>query len=483
MKQQKDNREVKKTVMALLLICTIMISGLAVGVLAPTAVAADLIIDLSKENGLATAAQLGAGGPARFEIVDQYDQVWGTDTEVEIFRSSYENDHHEITVAGENNEKVIAPGTENTYTFALRNNYGGYADYKVVVEAFFTGLEGTGKVIPVHARLKGSQGWLLGGENEYCPVLELDGVEESGVLIDGKHAMYTLDWQWPFEQDLNGDGNVDDGDALDTWLASQEQDISLTIRITTLAVYRDAPDGPDLPQTTPVPDMLDSDGHYAYLFGYEDGTIRPEAEVTRAQAAAIFFRLLKNDVRQMYLTDKCDYTDVAEDAWYRTEVSTLTEAGIVKGYSDGTYRGEQFVTRAELAVMLARLSERTIVEDTKTELKDIKDHWAEPEIRTVEDFSWVRGYEDGTFRPDQPITRAEAATMLNRMLHRLPEEHSDLLDRMNTWPDNADPEAWYYLAIQEATNSHSYARLLGTREKWIAFIDNPWESSYLLETP
>lgn len=484
-KFERYRKEHKKQFTALLLACTIMVTAVAATLLTPTAVAADLVISLGASNSRATPQQLRAGvGEPLYRIEDQYGTVWGVTNEVDIFKVSYENGSHEVTVAGKNNDKVIAPGTENTYTFALKNTNIGNLDYKVVVEAWFDGLDGTGKVIPVEAKLQGHYGWLVGNETTYRPVLELNGAEESAVLTGGTHAMYTLQWQWPFEHDLNGDGNIDDGDALDTWLATQDEEISLSIRITVLSTYYGSSAGgsgggeEELPMTAPIPAMLNAVDHYAYLYGFHDGTIRPEADVTRAQVAAIFYRLLKTDIRNTYYSTDCDYPDVAEDAWYRTEISTLTAAGVFEGYSDGYFRGEQVMTRAEMAAVLARLSGLTISDEGRTAFKDIDGHWAQAEIETIEDCNWIEGYGDGTFRPDDTCSRAETATMINRMLHRNPRETEDLLPQMKTWPDNADPSAWYYLAMQEASNSHDYERLLGTRSKWIELIENPWEDAY-----
>lgn len=465
-----EQRRPLRIALSLLLVCAIVVSAVAVGLFSTTAIAADTIIEIGPDSGRATAVQLNSGRiDGLYAIEDQYEVIWGTDTQVELFRVSYENDRQEVTVAGRNNEKVIAPGTENTYTFAVKNKSTGWLDYKLIVQAFFTGLDGTDKEIPIQARLQGRQ-WLVGGETEYRPVLELDGAEETTSVGARRHINYTLQWQWPFEQDLDGDGNIDDGDALDTWLASQGRDISLTIRITVLAGYHQPDEDPVL---IPVPPSLDGTRHRAYLEGYPDGTVRPNAQITRAEVAAIFYRLLLDDVREQYKTDECSFPDVVQDAWYRTEVATLTRMGILTGYPDGLFRGDDTITRAEMAAILARLSEREISNEGKTDFPDIKGHWAEAEIMTIEDFNWIEGYPDGTFLPEAQITRAETVTMVNRMLHRLPTEISDLLHgHMVTWPDNQDPEAWYYLAIQEASNSHHYQRLLGTREKWTSMWPN-----------
>ena len=460
-----EQRHPLRIVISLLITFVLIIGILCSGFISATVFAADTTLALGPKSGAATFAMLRAGTPpSDHAIEDEYGTIWGTSTQVDIFKVEYENGTHEVTVAGKNNEKVIAPGTENTYTFAVKNIAADKVDYKIIVEAFITGLDGTGKTIPVQARLLGQQGWMVGGDTEYRPVLELDGAEESAILFYKQHATYTLQWQWPFEQDLNGDGNIDDGDELDTWLASQNQDFSLTIRITALTSPRYFEDPAVL---APIPPSLNGEDHMAYLYGDDHSLVRPNDNITRAEVAAMIYRMLKDDVRNEYETRECAYTDVEEDAWYRIEVATLSNMGFLKGYPDGTFCGDDEISRAEFATILARISEQEISEEGKTKFLDIKDHWAVAEIMTIEDFNWIEGYPDGNFYPLNSITRAETVTMLNRVLHRLPEQLSDLLPDMVTWPDNMDTETWYYLAIQEASNSHTYIRLLGTREKWV----------------
>lgn len=361
-------------------------------------------------------------------------------------------------MAGANGEKVIAPGTENSYTFSLRNNAGGYLDYKMTMNSFFEGLPDD-KVIPVEVRVKSMNGWLLGDDTTWKPVLELADVEDSAVLHYAASAVYTLEWRWPFE---SGD------DAWDTWLGSQSEDITLTIQINTQSSYH----LPEIPAVTvPIPSVFRPD-HIAYIYGFEDGTVRPNALITRAEVAAIFYRLLKDEVRVKYETNECPFPDIEEDAWYRTEATTLTNMGIFEGYPDGLFHGEDTITRGEFATILARLSERELSKKDKTEFTDIEGHWAEEEITLIEQFQWIVGYEDGTFRPNDFISRAEAVTMVNRVLHRMPESIGDMHKDMHIWPDNSDPEAWYYIAIQEASHTHDHVRLRGTRERWTRILND-----------
>ena len=197
---------------------------------------------------------------------------------------------------------------------------------------------------------------------------------------------------------------------------------------------------------------LNTQDHDAYLLGYEDGTVRPEGSITRAEVATIFFRLLTDESRDKFWSQTNDYTDVPEDAWYNNAVSTLSNAGILDGYEDGTFRPDGNITRAEFATITARFLEASY--DGGNRFPDIDGHWAAEYINEAANAGIVDGYEDGTFRPQQNITRAEAVTMVNRTVDRHPDA-DHLLDNMVTWPDNPE-SAWYYAQIQEATNAHAY---------------------------
>ena len=197
---------------------------------------------------------------------------------------------------------------------------------------------------------------------------------------------------------------------------------------------------------------LNTQDHDAYLLGYEDGTVRPEGSITRAEVATIFFRLLTDESRDKFWSQTNDYTDVPADAWYNSAVSTLSNAGILDGYEDGTFRPDGNITRAEFATITARFLEASY--DGGNRFPDIDGHWAAEYINEAANAGIVDGYEDGTFRPQQNITRAEAVTMVNRTVDRHPDA-DHLLDNMGTWPDNPE-SAWYYAQIQEATNAHAY---------------------------
>ena len=209
------------------------------------------------------------------------------------------------------------------------------------------------------------------------------------------------------------------------------------------------------PTLAPIPEMLNGEDHYAYLLGYEDGTVRPNGSISRAEVATVLFRLLKDDVRMQNLTKDNAYSDVSDTAWYAAAVSTLSKMGVISGYPDGTFRPNAPITRAEFAAMIARFDETAKSADTP--FTDISGHWAENAIGKAYGNGWVEGSSKTVFCPESNLTRAETATLLNRVLHRLPEKESDLLANQIVWPDN--PETfWGYLAIQEATNSHEYER-------------------------
>ena len=230
-------------------------------------------------------------------------------------------------------------------------------------------------------------------------------------------------------------------------------------------------------ETTPtkVPDLLNGSNHFAYVVGYKDGNIRPQGNITRAETAAIFFRLLKEEVRSENLSKHNDFADVTEDSWYNTAVSTMAGMNILKGRTATGFVPQAPITRAEFAAICARFDSGKAEENNS--FTDISGHWAEKEIERAATLGWVSGYTDGSFHPDAPITRAEAMTLINRVLCRMPETKADLLDSMTKWPDN-QPGAWYYLAVQEATNSHTYEQKDSKYETWTALTAEPDWSKY-----
>lgn len=221
---------------------------------------------------------------------------------------------------------------------------------------------------------------------------------------------------------------------------------------------------------TGVPDMLNGDDHDAYVIGYPDGNVHPQGNISRAETATIFFRLLKADTRDGNLTAENVFADVANGKWFNKAVSTMAKLGIVKGRSAETFAPDAPITRAEFAAICARFNTKPT--NTSNSFSDISGHWAEAEIERAVAFGWIAGYPDGTFRPDTYITRAEAMTMINRVLCRMPQDEKDLLRTMVVWPDNK-PTDWYYLAVQEATNSHEFERKGAVNEKWTKLTSAP----------
>ena len=217
-------------------------------------------------------------------------------------------------------------------------------------------------------------------------------------------------------------------------------------------------------EKTGVPDRLNGDDHFAYIIGRDDGLVHPEATITRAEVATIFFRLLTDEARAEYLTETSPFHDVAPDAWYATAVATMEAMGIVEGRAPAVFDPDAPITRGEFAAIAARFDSDPYHGDDR--FTDISGHWAAEYINQAAVKGWVEGQPDGSFAPDRSISRAEAMTLVNRVLGRLPETADDLLDGMITWPDNP-PGAWYYLAVQEATNSHDYGRKADTvHETW-----------------
>ena len=222
--------------------------------------------------------------------------------------------------------------------------------------------------------------------------------------------------------------------------------------------------------------MLNKTDHFAYVIGYPDGTVHPNGQITRAEVATIFFRLLRDEVRDGAFTTSNTYSDVAYGKWYNNPISTMSALGIITGYPDGTFKPNKPITRAEFAAIAARFDETQ--SGKSATFSDVIGHWAAKEIGIAYANDWIKGYPDGTFKPDQNITRAEAMTMINRVLERKPESPADLLTNMNKWTDNMDTSKWYYLDVQEATNSHAYTRKTFNYELWRQMLPDPDWSRY-----
>ena len=224
-------------------------------------------------------------------------------------------------------------------------------------------------------------------------------------------------------------------------------------------------------------EVLNKEIHFNYVIGYTDGTIRPNNDISRAEVATIFFRLLTDEAREQYTTTAGNFTDVKAGMWCNRAIATLTNMGIIKGYTDGSFQPNKSITRAELATIIARFAKLDV--NTKT-FSDINGHWAQKNIELAAGNGWINGYEDGTFRPNNNIIRAETFAMINRVLDRQTESVSDLLptSEMNMWSDNLNENAWYYKDVQEATNYHKCDRVGDSvYEKWTEKVpDIDWAS-------
>ena len=222
--------------------------------------------------------------------------------------------------------------------------------------------------------------------------------------------------------------------------------------------------------TSTVPYMLNGEDHYAYIKGYPNGSFKPNATITRAEAASIFYRLLTDSTRKTYSTTYNTFKDVPAKAWYNTAVSTMAKLGIVNGGSDGYFRPSDPITRAEIAAMIARCDGNSYG-SAYTNFSDVKGHWAASYIARAYELGWINGY-GSTYEPDKYITRAETVAILNRVLNRAPQTTSDLLSGLNTFND-VSVTSWYYLDVEEAANSHTYTRKTNDYEYWDKLISDP----------
>ena len=224
-------------------------------------------------------------------------------------------------------------------------------------------------------------------------------------------------------------------------------------------------DSPNKPTTKAPALTLNTDDHFAFINGYPDGSVQPEGNVTRAETAAILYRIMGDACQSYYKTNSSSYSDVARGDWYNTYVATLENAGvIVDTRTNGKFRPNDAITRAELASMIAQFA--GLESASAAKFNDVGSrYWAAEEIAIAAKMGWINGYPDGSFRPDRNVTRAELMAMVNRALGRTPKSADDLLSGMKTWRDNANVNAWYYLDVQEATNDHTYTKS-GTHETW-----------------
>ena len=261
-----------------------------------------------------------------------------------------------------------------------------------------------------------------------------------------------------------------------------------------MSKVKDEPDvpGPTPPVIPPVdPPELNKKDHFAYIIGYPDGEVKPNGTITRAEVATVYFRMLTDESRDRIWSQSNSFSDVMLENWFNNAVSTMANGGIINGYPDGSFHPNGNITRAEFAAMSIRFFQDAKVGPSK--FSDTIGHWAEEAISKALNEGLITGYPDGSFRPDEPITRAEAMTIFNRVLDRHPDK-DHLLNNMIKWPDNMDTTVWYYADVQEATNSHDYKMhsekddlyeiwqtLLPVRD-WAAF-EKAWSNSHAASNP
>ena len=359
-------------------------------------------------------------------------------------------------------------------------------------ECSFTMPEGWAKLVCYYAPrtdLKYTVEYYYDGVKGDAPA----GADEGGT---GTYGASITAIQHPDSTDVNGTlYNYEKAEGLPLTISATESENVIKVYYTKVYIP------PYIPPVNPVDPPIDIDDenvpladlpglntvdHYAYIAGYPGGTVRPSGNITRAEVATIFFRLFTDEYRETYWATSNPFSDVAFTAWYNNGVSTAANAGIVAGYPDGTFLPNNNITRAEFATIAARfLSEAYAGPDLFT---DISGHWAAEYINRAANAGWISGYPDGSFHPDAYITRAEAVTLVNNMLGRMPHE-DHLLANMKVWPDNPET-AWYYEAVQEATNSHDYdwtvenevrlyeiwTELLPERD-WAA-LEKEWSNAY-----
>ena len=373
-------------------------------------------------------------------------------TDTEAANALYTNESAVLNAKAENNVTIVAqnfPKPSVSYTvhsFVPATTYYYFAVEKVDAQ-------------DDHALSGARFGLYLDGKQIAAATSDRSGlvlfcVSESDYRkISANSSLYYQELTAPEGYLVNGDAVSIGKDNLTTSRAVAEKN-AVTVRN-----YRNT-----------VPAMLNGSDHFAYVVGYEDGCVRPNGLISRAETSSIFFRLLKDSVRDSKLLTTNTYADVPSDHWANTAISTMTGLGIVQGYNSTTFDPSAPITRAQFAAICARFD--TGKSSGTQTFTDIKGHWAEKYIERAAELGWIKGFEDGTFRPDTYITRAQAMTMINRVLNRIPEDASDLLPDMNVWPD-CNPGDWFYLAVQEATNSHNYKHKAGNYETWTGMNKNP----------
>ncbi len=354
------------------------------------------------------------------------------------------------SVATVSEDGVVTAVQTGTATITVTTVDGGFTDtfvVTVVAEDSGDGPSGVGGG---------------GGGTTYAIKFETNGGAAISSKNYGKDSVVDLSKIVPVR-----DGYSFGGWYLDKELTQKVSSVKVTGDMTLYARWIEG----DVVEPGYVPEIL-TEEHVAYIVGRGDNKVQPQANITRAEVATIFFRLLNDDIRDANYSKENSFQDVNSGDWFNTAVSTLVKLGIIAGRSDKEFAPNDFITRAEYATISARLAKASGSLDVT--FKDIDGHWGYEYIKKAASLGWIIG-DNGLFRPDDFITRAEAMTLTNRILGRQPEAVSDILsDEMVKFDDNADVNAWYYLAIQEATNSHnSEKKDNGINEKWTSLTEDP----------
>ena len=350
--------------------------------------------------------------------------------------------------------------TKAGYTFK-----GWYSDVSLTHKVTEITLDGDKTVYAKWSKnSSGNTGGGSGTVTQYTLMFETNGGSEIKSVSKVKNTTVDLS-----KYITSKEGYSFDGWYTDKELTKKVTEIKMTGDITLYAKWVEGDNGYK-PNPNYKPDIFSSD-HYSYIVGRDGGYIQPNANLTRAEAAEMFYRLLNSEVRTESYAAENKFSDVNSDDWFNVSVSTLANIGVINGRTADTFAPNAEITRAELTTLIARLSEATY--DGEDLFSDISGHWAKDYINLTASIKWVNG-ENGKFRPDDSITRAEVITLINRALNRMPESKADLIDAMVTPLDNTDQNAWYYIAIQEAVNSHTYEmKSDGVHEKWTSLTENP----------
>lgn len=341
---------------------------------------------------------------------------------------------------------------------------GWYADASLTKKVTSITLDGDKTVYAKWEKIYGGSNGGGGGVTRYTLAFEVNGGTDIESVSKVKNTTVDLS-----KYITKKEGYSFDGWYTDKGLTNKVTEVKMINNITLYAKWVEGDNG-YVENPSYKPDIFSSD-HYAYVVGRDGGYIYPNERLTRAEAAEMFYRLLNGEVRTEAVTQENGFDDVNSSDWFNTSVSTLSALGVLNGRTEDSFAPNENITRAELTTIIARLSEAEY--NGEDIFSDVDGHWAEDSINIAASIGWVTG-DNGLFRPNDGITRAEVITLINRALNRVPESKSDLLDGMITPPDNTDENAWYYLAIQEAVNSHNFEKKAdNTHEKWTELTENP----------